>query len=75
MASVQASLVSAKELSESYDRQFLAGRKSWLDVMNSARELAQTETLLADLVSTQVIVTWRLALTAGGIEAVTQITP
>ena len=75
MASVQASLVSAKELSESYDRQFLAGRKSWLDVMNSARELAQTETLLADLVSTQVIVTWRLALTAGGIEAVTQIAP
>jgi adhesin transport system outer membrane protein len=75
MASVQASLVSAKELSESYDRQFLAGRKSWLDVMNAARELAQTETLLADLISTQVIVTWRLALTAGGTEAVTQVAP
>lgn len=75
MVSVQASLVSAKELSESYDRQFLAGRKSWLDVMNAARELAQTETLLADLMSTQVIVTWRLALIAGGIESVTQTAP
>jgi adhesin transport system outer membrane protein len=75
MASVQASLVFAKELSESYDRQFLAGRKSWLDVMNAARELAQTETLLADLMSNQVIVTWRLALSAGGLEAVTQPSP
>jgi len=75
MASVQASLVSAKELSESYDRQFLAGRKSWLDVMNAARELAQTETLLADLMSTRVIVTWRLALSADGLEAVMQPSP
>lgn len=75
MASVRASLVSAKELSDSYDRQFLAGRKSWLDVMNAARELAQTETLLADLLSTQVVVTWRLALSARGLDAVTQVAP
>ena len=75
LASVQASLVSAKELSESYDRQFLAGRKSWLDVMNAARELAQTEILLADLLSTQVIVSWRLTLNARGLDAVTQAAP
>jgi adhesin transport system outer membrane protein len=75
MSSVIASLGSAKELSESYDRQFLAGRKSWLDVMNAARELAQTETLLADLLSTQVIVTWRLDLSARGLDALTQTAP
>jgi adhesin transport system outer membrane protein len=75
LVSVQAALESAKELSESYDRQFLAGRKSWLDVMNAARELAQTETLLADVLSTQVIVTWRLALSTRGLEAITQAVP
>jgi adhesin transport system outer membrane protein len=69
MASIQASLGAAEDVSASYDRQFLAGRKSWLDVMNAARELAQTETQLADLQSTQVVVTWRLAAYARGIDA------
>jgi adhesin transport system outer membrane protein len=62
-------------VSESYDRQFLAGRKTWLDVMNAARELAQTETLIADLLSTQVVASWRLSFYTRGIEAVTQGTP
>ncbi len=69
MASIQASLGAAEDVSASYDRQFLAGRKSWLDVMNAARELAQTETQLADLQSTQLVVTWRLAAYARGIDA------
>jgi outer membrane protein, adhesin transport system len=70
MASIQASLRAAEDVSASYDRQFLAGRKSWLDVMNAARELAQTETQLADLQSTQVVVTWRLVAYTRGIDAV-----
>ena len=36
------------EISASYDRQFLVGRKSWLDLMNSVREQAQTRVQLAD---------------------------
>lgn len=72
LASVQASLKAAADVSTSYDRQFLAGRKSWLDVMNAARELAQTETQLADLQSTQVVVTWRLAAYSRGIDAVSE---
>ena len=75
LASVQASLRSAQSVSESFDRQFLAGRKTWLDVMNAARELAQTEAIIADLLSTQVVVSWRLSLYTQGIEAVTQGTP
>jgi adhesin transport system outer membrane protein len=62
-------------VSGSYERQFLAGRKSWLDVMNAARELAQTETQLADLVSTQVLVTWRLVLNTGGVDAIAKASP
>jgi adhesin transport system outer membrane protein len=75
LAAVQASLSSAQEVADSYDRQFLAGRKSWLDVMNAARELAQTETLIADLLSTQVVVSWRLHFYTRGTEAVTQSRP
>lgn len=72
---LQAALQSAEEVSASYDRQYLAGRKSWLDVMNAARELAQTETQLADLQATQLVASWRLAATTQGIEQLTQEPP
>jgi adhesin transport system outer membrane protein len=75
LSSVLASLRSAQSVSESFDRQFLAGRKTWLDVMNAARELAQTEALIADLLATQVVVSWRLSFYTQGIEAVTQGNP
>lgn len=75
LLAVQASLRSAQGVADSYDRQFLAGRKSWLDVMNAARELAQTETLIADLLSTQVVVSWRLHFYTHGTEAVTHSRP
>ena len=36
------------DISASYDRQYLAGRKSWLDLMNAVRERAQQRVALAD---------------------------
>jgi len=72
---LQASLRAAEEVSRSYDRQFLAGRKTWLDVMNAARELAQTEVQLADVESTQVVVSWRLAIYTQGLTAVLETQP
>lgn len=69
LALIRASLRSGQSVYESYDRQFLAGRKTWLDVMNAARELAQTEILIADLLSTQVMTSWRLVFYTRGIEA------
>lgn len=70
MSALQAALKAAAEVSQSYDRQFLAGRKTWLDVMNAARELAQIEVQLADIESTQVIATWRLVIYSRGLNAV-----
>ena len=75
LAALEASLNAAQAVCLSYDRQFLAGRKSWLDVMNAQRELAQTELALVDLQASQVVVTWRLALTTLGLEAVTGVRP
>ena len=73
--SLEASLRAAQEVSLSYDRQFLAGRKTWLDVMNAARELVQTEVQLADVASAQVVVTWRLAIYTQGLAAVVDASP
>jgi adhesin transport system outer membrane protein len=62
LLALEASLAAAGDVAQSYDRQFLAGRKSWLDVMNAARELAQTESQIADIRAAQVVATWRLAI-------------
>jgi adhesin transport system outer membrane protein len=67
LEALRATLKAATQVAESYDRQFLSGRKTWLDVMNAARELAQTEVQLADIEASQVIVTWRLAIYGGGL--------
>lgn len=66
---LKAALGAAAEVSESYDRQFLAGRKSWLDLMNATREVAQTEVQLAEVQSTWVLVSWRLSLYTQGLAA------
>ena len=38
----------SNDISASYDRQYLVGRKSWLDLMNAVREQAQTKVQLAE---------------------------
>jgi adhesin transport system outer membrane protein len=68
IAALEAALAASLEVSLSYDRQFLAGRKAWLDVMNAAREVAQTETQLADARSGYLVYTWRLALLTAGLD-------
>jgi adhesin transport system outer membrane protein len=67
LEALKASLKAAGQVADSFDRQFLSGRKTWLDVMNAARELAQTEVQLADIGASQVVVTWRLDLYCHGL--------
>lgn len=56
------SLTAAQDVFASFERQFPAGRKSWLDLMTAARELAQSEVMMADLISLQLLTLWRLAI-------------
>lgn len=70
LQALKASLEAAVQVSESYDRQFLAGRKTWLDVMNAARELTQTQAQLADIASAQIVASWRLAINTQGLVAI-----
>ena len=55
-------------VSASYKRQFLAGHKNWLDVLNSARDLVNSSIKLADAQTHNLVVTWRLAILTRGAE-------
>ncbi|AXS80351.1 TolC family protein [Dechloromonas sp. HYN0024] len=67
---LEASLTSTRLTAEAWDRQFLAGRKSWLEVMNTTRELAQAEIELADAKAALVQTEWRLAVLSDGVDEV-----
>jgi adhesin transport system outer membrane protein len=60
---------------DSYERQFLAGRKQWLDLMNAAREQAQSESQLADAMGALELSSLRLVLWTGGVDALLQVRP
>lgn len=55
----------ADQVLASWDRQYLSGRKSWQDLMNSAREQVQVQAQLADLDGSQLVASWRLAISTG----------
>ena len=53
-------------ISASYDRQYLVGRKSWLDLMNAVRERVQSEVVLADAQASLVSSSRRLLIYIDG---------
>jgi adhesin transport system outer membrane protein len=62
------SLGYTKSTAESWERQFLAGKKSWLEVMNTTRELSQAEIDLADTQSLLIQTEWRLLILSKGVD-------
>ncbi len=70
VAALQSALTTAHDVSDSYSRQFLAGRKTWLDVMNAARDQVGTEVRLADAQASQQTVIWRLVIFTQGISSI-----
>ena len=56
---------SAYEVLASYARLFVAGKRSWLDVLNAARELTQTEISLSDIEAQVAASAYRLTLHSG----------
>lgn len=65
MGGLDKSVASSEVVLESYLRQFQAGRKSWLDLLNTARELAQNEYAQAEARVTLVGAMQRLQLRMG----------
>lgn len=68
LSALLAALESADAIAQAWSRQFVAGRKSWLDVMNAVRELTQLETQIADARAAQLLLTWRLSILGHGLE-------
>ncbi len=66
---LESAVRSTGETRESWDRQFVAGRKTWLDVMNAAREQMDLKVQLADARATAIVVRWRLRILADGLDS------
>jgi adhesin transport system outer membrane protein len=56
---------SARAMVESFLRQFTAGRKSWLEVLNAQREAATAAAALIDTEAAQALAAQRMALLTG----------
>ena len=54
-----------EEIVASFVRQYLAGKKSWLEVLNAERELVQSRLQMADLNSSLMSATYRLQRLSG----------
>ena len=67
---LESALTSQEQVMLSHDRQFLAGRKSWTEVLNAARELSQAQAQLTDIKANHIAVSWRLALFVKGLDIV-----
>ena len=67
---LESALTSQEQVMLSHDRQFLAGRKSWTEVLNTARELSQAQAQLTDIKANHIAVSWRLALFVSGLDIV-----
>lgn len=69
------SLRAANVVAQSWDRQFGAGKKAWQDVMNAARESAQTEIQLVDAKGALAVLDWRIAVLTHGVQWVLENQP
>ncbi len=53
------------EVFESYKRQYVAGRKTWVDVLNAVREATQAQLTLEDARAQASVAAWRLVALTG----------
>ncbi len=60
MQAIQGALESSVSVLESFERQFNAGRKTWLDLMTVAKDVAQNEMQLAELRGAEMQTSWHL---------------
>ena len=55
----------ASEVSESYARQYVAGRKTWIDVLNAVKETTQANLAVADAEAQSMAAFQRIQLRTG----------
>lgn len=65
MVALDKSVQGSRAVLDSYGRQFTAGRKTWQDLMNAVRELAQNQYNLADTHASMMAALYRLQIRTG----------
>lgn len=68
----QRALRGARAVAASWDRQYVAGKKTWQEVMNSAREVTQSQVQLIETEGQASLAGWRLAILTRGVDEVLQ---
>ena len=67
-ASIEETIKSSQKVLDSYTRLFIAGKRQWLDLVNTSREVTQNYLSLATLRAALIASSYRLALQAGRID-------
>jgi adhesin transport system outer membrane protein len=65
-------LKGAKSVAQSWDRQYVAGKKSWQEVMNAAREVTQSQVQLIEMEGQASTAAWRFAILTRGVDWIVQ---
>jgi adhesin transport system outer membrane protein len=65
--SLKMAVTSNEGVVNSWERQFLAGRKQWQDLMNAARDESGARAQLAEAVGQQQLIGWRLIILTKGV--------
>ncbi len=71
-AALHTSYQFAQNLVTGGERQFLAGKKSWQDLMNTSRDLIQAKVQLVEMQALLTLLTWRIPLLSDNLHAVLQ---
>jgi adhesin transport system outer membrane protein len=64
------SLDAAKEIQRAWERQFLAGKRTWNDLMNAVREINQIDIQISDAEANRIQSSWQIAIISEGLESV-----
>lgn len=65
----------SNDISKSFDRQFLVGKKSWLELMNALREKVQVQSALADAKALYLTSNYRLLVYTRALDDSSSINP
>ena len=63
----------ADAVRESYVRQYLQGRRTWLDVMNAEREVSQLQVQMVEISGGQILSSWRLGILTKGVGGIANL--
>jgi adhesin transport system outer membrane protein len=66
--SLDTARINAQSGYQSSSRQFVAGRKDWQELLNSARELAQADAQWVEAYGTYLVARWQILLDTQGLE-------